>query len=252
MIRRETIKNTTFGSVDTGELRRFGEFAAHWWDPEGPMRPLHKMNPIRLAYIRDQICQATGREATKMRPLTGLGCLDVGCGPGLLSEPLTRMGAAVTGIDPTPEVIRAGADHAAQQGLKIDYRCTTVEELVQSGEGFDLVTALEVVEHVHNWQDFLTDLAMLVRPGGILVLSTLNRTPKAFAHAIVGAEYLLGWLPRGTHDWRKFRKPSELAAILRGSGMQIRDVRGARYAAAFDRFELCDDPGVNYFLVACR
>lgn len=249
-------KNPTMSSIDPTELDRFGQLATTWWDADGPMRPLHKMNPLRLAYIRDQVCAIGGRDHRRLRPLRGLNCLDVGCGPGLLSEPLSRMGAAVTGIDPSPALIGAGRERARRQGLPIDYRCTTAEALVEAlaetEERFDLITALEVVEHVRDWQDFLSDLALLLHPKGILVLSTLNRTGSAFAQAIVGAEYLLGWLPRGTHDWRRFKKPSELAAVLRGSGLRIRDVRGARYVAAYDRFELCPEPSVNYFLVASR
>lgn len=244
------------GTVDAAEIAKFGEQAAQWWDPDGNFRPLHRLNPLRLAYIRDSACREWGGDAHQL-PLQGLKILDIGCGGGLVSEPLCRMGAQVTGIDAEPRNIAAAEAHAAAvaapTGGRIDYRCSTAEALAESGEIFDLVVALEIVEHVADLGLFLRSAGRLVRPGGLLVLSTINRTPKAFAMAIVGAEYLLGWLPRGTHDWNRFVRPSELAAGLRPAGLAVRELMGVRYQPLSGRFALDPrDLDVNYMALAAK
>jgi 2-polyprenyl-6-hydroxyphenyl methylase/3-demethylubiquinone-9 3-methyltransferase len=240
------------GGADTAELERFAALADRWWDEAGPLAPLHKLNPVRLAYVRDRICARTGRDPLAQRPLAGLSVVDVGCGGGLLCEPLARLGAAVTGIDLAPAGIEVAARHAHSGGLAIDYRVAAAAQLLDEGRRFDLVCAMEVVEHVADQGQFLQDCAALVRPGGGLVLATLNRTFRAFALGIVGAEYVLGWLPRGTHDWRRFVRPAEAARALRRAGLRIEDVTGVVYDPLRDRFRLSRDPAVNYMLFATR
>ena len=239
-------------SADPDELRRFAELAARWWDEAGPMAPLHKLNPTRLAYIRGQVCRRFGRERNDPQPCAGLAILDVGCGGGLLCEPLARLGAAVTGIDLEPTNLAVAARHAEAAGLAIDYRRVAVEELAATGAMFDLVCVMEVVEHVPDMPRFLADCARLVRPGGGLVLATLNRTFRSFALGIVAAEYVLGWLPRGTHRWSRFVRPSEAARALRGAGLRVADLTGVSYDPLRDRFRLTPDPAVNYMLFAER
>ena len=237
---------------DPAELQRFAALADRWWDETGPLAPLHKLNPVRLAYIRDRICLRIGRDPLAEQPLNGLSALDVGCGGGLLCEPLARLGAAVTGIDLTPESIEAASRHARAAGLAIDYRVAAAAELVAEQRRFDLVCAMEVVEHVADQQGFLHACAALVRPGGGLVVATLNRTFRAFALGIVAAEYLLGWLPRGTHSWSRFVRPSEAARVLRGGGLHTLNLTGVVYDPLRDRFRLSRDPAVNYMLFATR
>jgi 2-polyprenyl-6-hydroxyphenyl methylase/3-demethylubiquinone-9 3-methyltransferase len=239
-------------SADPDELRRFGELAARWWDEAGPMAPLHKLNPTRLAYIRGQVCRRFGRERNHPQPCAGLAILDVGCGGGLLCEPLARLGAAVTGIDLEPTNLAVAARHAEAAGLAISYRRVAVEELAATGAVFDLVCVMEVVEHVPDMPRFLADCGRLVRPGGGLVLATLNRTFRSFALGIVAAEYVLGWLPRGSHRWSRFVRPSEAARALRGAGLSIADLTGVSYDPLRDRFRLSPDPAVNYMLFAGR
>ncbi len=240
-------------TVDPEEIARFSAIAAEWWDPRGKFRPLHKFNPVRLGYIRDAVCARFGRDPRAARPLEGLRIVDVGCGGGLLSEPLARMGATVVGIDAAERNVKTAAAHAAETGVDVDYRATTAEDLAASGETFDVVLALEVVEHVADVELFLEALAVLVRPGGMLFLATLNRTPKSFVFAIVGAEYVLRWLPRGTHDWRKFIRPSELAAGVRRTGLDVGDITGVTYNPVSDRFALAPrDLDVNYMMWAAR
>jgi 2-polyprenyl-6-hydroxyphenyl methylase / 3-demethylubiquinone-9 3-methyltransferase len=237
---------------DVKELERFAQLAGQWWDEAGPLAPLHKLNPTRLGYVRDRICLHLGRDPLAERPLAGLAAIDVGCGGGILCEPLARLGATVTGIDLAPPGIEAAIGHARAAGLAIDYRVAAAEDLVAARERFDLVCAMEVVEHVADPAGFLAACAALVRPGGGLVLATLNRTFRAFALGIVAAEYVLGWLPRGTHQWSRFVRPSEAARPLRRAGLRIDDLSGVVYDPLRDRFRLSRDTAVNYMLFATR
>jgi len=239
-------------SVDPQEVERFARLAARWWDPRGPMAPLHKLNPVRLAYIRDNTAEHFGRDAKKLGCLKGLRILDIGCGAGILSEPLARLGAEMTGIDPAGENIAAARAHAVDAGITVDYRATTAEELAGAGEQFDVVLALEIVEHVADLGAFLAAATALLKPGGALVAATLNRTAKSYLFAIVGAEYVLGWLPRGTHDWRKFVRPSELAAALRRNRLRAVEIAGVSYNPLADRWSLTADLDVNYMVLALR
>jgi len=239
-------------SVDPDEIARFSAMAAEWWDPRGKFRPLHKFNPVRLEYIRDRILAHFGRDAAGPQPLAGLRLLDIGCGGGLVAEPMARLGAAVTGADAGERNIGVARLHAEQGGLEIDYRCTTAESLVAAGEQFDVVLSLEVIEHVADPAGFMAACGQLVKPGGLLIAATLSRTPRAYALAILGAEYVLRWLPRGTHDWRKFLKPHELARLIRDAGLVVRDVAGASYNPLDDRWKITRDTGVNYMMVATR
>ena len=237
-------------TVDAREIAQFAAIADAWWDEEGAFKPLHRLNPVRLRYIRDNLCAHFGLDSEAPKPLAGLRLADVGCGGGLLCEPLTRMGATVTGIDAAEEGIAAARAHAEAVGLEIDYRAATAESLVAAGESFDAIISMEVLEHVADVDAFLAACRDLTRPGGALALSTLNRTPKSYLMAIVGAEYVLRWLPRGTHDWKKFIRPSELAAALRRQGLEMTDLTGIEYSPLADRFSLGDDLGVNYLAFA--
>jgi 2-polyprenyl-6-hydroxyphenyl methylase / 3-demethylubiquinone-9 3-methyltransferase len=216
-------------TVDPEDVARFSALAAKWWDEHGEFRPLHRLNPLRLAYVRDVVCRRLGGDPAAAQPLSGLKLADVGCGGGLLAEPLARMGASVTGIDASAKNIGTARAHAAQSGVEVDYRVTTAEDLAASGEKFDVVTCLEVIEHVADVKLFVKSLSQLLAPGGVLFLATLNRTPKSYLFAIIGAEYVLRWLPRGTHDWKKFIRPSELAAGLRAEGLAFGDLTGVTY-----------------------
>lgn len=239
-------------TVDAAEIARFSALAAKWWDAAGPMKPLHRMNPTRLLWLKRQACAAFGREEKDPRALAGLAALDIGCGAGILAEPLARMGAAVTGIDPSGEVIAAAEAHAAESGLAIGYRAATAEQIAAEGARFDLVTALEVVEHVTDVSAFVATAASLVKPGGLIVFSTINRTPKAFFLAIVGAEFVLGWLPRGTHEYGKLVTPSELSAALRATGCAPNGETGVVYSPLADEWRLASDMDVNYLMAARR
>ena len=242
------------GSVDPAEIAKFTAMADEWWDPAGKFRPLHQLNPARLRFIRDRVCDRLDRDPNGERPLDGLRILDIGCGGGLLCEPLTRLGARVTGIDAAEKNVRIAQAHADQSGLEIDYRHATAEDLAAEagGKGFDVVLNMEVVEHVADVAGFLATSAALVAPGGATVVATLNRTPKSFLLAIVGAEYVLRWLPRGTHDWRKFLRPSELAAHLRRAGMEIAEMTGVEYNPLTATWRLGRDLDVNYMVFATK
>jgi len=247
------LPNPKGGTVDDAEIAKFAAMAEEWWDPDGKFKPLHKFNPVRIAFIRDRLCAHFGRDPLAPEPLKGLSILDIGCGGGLLCEPLARLGASVTGIDATERSVHVAAAHAEQMGLAIDYRFTTVEALAEDDKRYDAVMNMEVVEHVANADTFLAASADLVTPDGMMFLATLNRTPKSFALAIVGAEYILGWLPRGTHDWKKFVKPSELAAALRPAGMELIELTGVAYTPFRDEWTLSPrDLAVNYMGIAKR
>ncbi len=233
-------------SVDPSEIAKFQALADGWWDPNGKMRPLHRLNPVRLAYIRDRVAAHFGRDPKADRPLAGLRLLDIGCGGGLLCEPMARLGAIVVGVDAAERSIAIARHHAEIGGLEIDYRATTAEALAEAGERFDIVLNTEVIEHVADPEAFLGTTLGLLSPGGAMVLSTINRTAKAFALAIVGAEYVLGWLPRGTHDWRRFLRPSEIATILRKRGARFSDLVGVSYNPIADQWRIGRDLDVNY------
>jgi 2-polyprenyl-6-hydroxyphenyl methylase/3-demethylubiquinone-9 3-methyltransferase len=239
-------------TVDPAEIERFSRIAEEWWDPAGKFAPLHRLNPVRLGYIRDRAARHWQRDALSA-PLKGLSALDIGCGGGLLSEPLARLGAEVTGIDAAERNIATARLHAAGQELAIDYRDTTAETLAESGAQFDIVLALEIVEHVADVDLFLGSCGRLAKPGGLVFLSTLNRTAKAWALAIAGAEYVLRWLPRGTHDWRKFLKPSEVVRGLRGGGVEAQEIVGLVYSPLSRAWSLNkNDLDVNYMLYGSK
>jgi 2-polyprenyl-6-hydroxyphenyl methylase / 3-demethylubiquinone-9 3-methyltransferase len=233
-------------SVDPVEIARFAAMAEEWWNPDGKFRPLHKFNPIRLQLLRDRICAQFGRDKLQPAPLAGLRLLDIGCGGGLIAEPLARLGAHVTGIDAADRNVRVATIHARQMGLDITYRHAAAEDLAEAGESYDVVLALEIVEHVADLTSFLGACVRLVRPGGLLAVATLNRTPQSYLLAIVGAEYVLRWLPRGTHDWRKFVRPAELAAALRPYGADIKEMTGVAYHPLADEWRQTSDLSVNY------
>jgi 2-polyprenyl-6-hydroxyphenyl methylase / 3-demethylubiquinone-9 3-methyltransferase len=239
-------------SIDPAETAKFAAMAEAWWDPQGKFRPLHKFNPTRIAFIRDRVAARHGCDPLAPRPLADLRLLDIGCGGGLLAEPMARLGARVTGIDAVERNIAIARLHAEQAGLAIDYRTATPEELVEDGARFDVILNMEVVEHVADRASFLAACCALLADDGLMVIATLNRTPKAFALAVVGAEYVLGWLPRGTHDWRKFVRPSELAAGLRPHGLEFAELTGVSYNPLMDKWSLSRDLDVNYMAVARR
>jgi 2-polyprenyl-6-hydroxyphenyl methylase / 3-demethylubiquinone-9 3-methyltransferase len=238
------------GTIDQNEVARFSRLASQWWDARGPMAPLHKFNPVRLAYVRDRAADYFGRDPKRLDSLDGLRILDIGCGGGILSEPLARLGAAVVGADPSDSNIAVARDHAKQSGLAIDYRNTTAEALAEAGEAFDVVLAMEVVEHVADVGLFVDLAASMVKPGGLMFVATLNRTMKSFALAIVGAEYILRWLPRGTHQWDKFVTPNELEIAIEQSGLRLIGETGVIYNLLADRWQLSTDMDVNYMIVA--
>jgi 2-polyprenyl-6-hydroxyphenyl methylase / 3-demethylubiquinone-9 3-methyltransferase len=242
----EMDRNAAGATVDTAELEKFARMAESWWDPRGKFRPLHKVNPTRIAFIRDTLAKRLGRDPLAPRPLEGLRLLDVGCGGGLLSEPMARLGAKVTGIDPTARNIGIARLHAEQSGLAIDYRVETAEDLAAAGETFDVVLSMEVVEHVADLGAFIADCCRLLSEQGVMFVATLNRTPKSFLFAIVGAEYVLRWLPRGTHEWRRFVRPSELAAAARRADAEIGSLTGVSYDPLRDSWGLSRDLDVNY------
>jgi 2-polyprenyl-6-hydroxyphenyl methylase/3-demethylubiquinone-9 3-methyltransferase len=239
-------------SLDPDEVARFSAMARDWWDPAGPLAPLHRLNPTRLAWIRDRIADHFGRDTKSDHPLESLKILDIGCGGGLVTEPLARLGATVTGIDPAAENIAVARHHAAAEGLPIDYRPETAEALAARGEMFDVVLVLEVVEHVADVPAFVKTAGVLVKPGGLLLASTINRTLKAWALAIVGAEYVLRWLPRGTHSYDKLVTPNELASALVAAGLDVTAETGVMYVPIADRWRLTRDMDVNYMMAAKR
>jgi len=244
----DAIPGTT--TVDPAEIARFAALAESWWDPAGKFKPLHRLNPLRLGFLRDRLTAHFRRDSAALRPFEGLRLLDIGCGGGLVAEPMARLGFAVTGIDAAGETIATARSHAEQSGLAIDYRAMAAETLAASGERFDVVLALEIVEHVADLDAFLAAAAALMRPGGAFVAATLNRTTKSYLFAIIGAEYVLGWLPRGTHEWRKFVRPSELAAVLRRNRLRVETIAGVTYNPLRESWSLSADLDVNYMVLA--
>lgn len=239
-------------SVDAVEIEQFSKMASQWWDESGPFKPLHQLNPVRIQYIRDCLVAHFQKNAIQSKPLEGLSILDIGCGGGLVAEPLTRLGAQVTGIDASPQAVEVATAHADLMGLPITYACSTAEDLAAQNQAFDAVLALEIVEHVADVPAFLATCAKLVKPGGALILSTLNRTWKSYALAIVGAEYLLRWLPKGTHDWNKFLPPADLATHLRPLGFSLANLNGMVYNPFSGQWTLSKDLDVNYLGYAKR
>jgi 2-polyprenyl-6-hydroxyphenyl methylase/3-demethylubiquinone-9 3-methyltransferase len=239
-------------TVDPAEIAKFSKLSAEWWDPNGKMKPLHRINPLRLSYIRDSACRKFNRNIKSLNCLSELRILDIGCGAGILCEPLTRLGAKVLGADPAEKNIAVAKLHAAQGELSIDYRVTAAEALADAGERFDIVLAMEVVEHVSDVKLFVSRCAEMVKPGGLMIAATINRTMKSFALAIVGAEYVLRWLPRGTHQWDKFVTPDELEIAMERAGLSTTDERGVIYNLIADRWELSTDTDVNYMVLAER
>ncbi|MBO9628855.1 bifunctional 2-polyprenyl-6-hydroxyphenol methylase/3-demethylubiquinol 3-O-methyltransferase UbiG [Shinella sp. WSJ-2] len=239
-------------TIDQAEVDRFSAMAAEWWDPTGKFRPLHKFNPIRLTYIRDMVCGQFGRDPKAHRPLEGLRILDIGCGGGLLSEPMARMGADVLGADASEKNIGIAKAHAAGSGVPVDYRAVTAEALAEAGESFDVVLNMEVVEHVSDVDFFLTTCASMVRPGGMTFVATINRTMKAAALAIFAAENVLRWLPRGTHQYEKLVRPEEIEKPLNAAGLTVTDRTGVFFNPLLNQWNLSKDMDVNYMLVARR
>lgn len=232
------------------EIAKFSAMADEWWDPTGKFRPLHKFNPERIRFVRDRVATHFGRDVSKPKPFTGLSLIDIGCGGGLIAEPMARLGFSVTGVDAGEKNIGVAHVHAERMGLKIDYRCMAPEDLPSAQ--YDVVLILEVVEHVADVGAFLQSAARLVAPGGVLIAATLNRTLKALALAKLGAEYVLRWLPPGTHDWSKFVRPSELAAGLRVGGLNVAEIAGMSYDVMRDSWKLSRDIDVNYMMLATR
>jgi len=237
-------------TIDEAEVARFSALAAEWWNPHGKFGVLHKFNPVRLGFIRDQAAAHFGRDPKGVKPFAGLRLLDIGCGGGLLSEPMTRLGFDVLGADASEKNIKTASVHAEEQGLVIDYRATTAEALAEAGERFDVVLNMEVIEHVADLNLFLTSCASMLKPTGLMFVATINRTAKAFALAIVGAEYVLGWLPRGTHDWAKFVKPLELDTALTRAGMNVTTETGVMFNPLTGGWLRSSDTDVNYMVAA--
>lgn len=246
-------ENSVQTTIDPDEVAKFGAMAAEWWDPEGKFRPLHLLNPCRLDYINAQIAAEFDRDLARARPFDGLSLLDIGCGGGLLSEPMARLGARVIGADASEDTLPVARLHAAQAGLEIEYCHTSAEALAAAGDRFDVVLAMEVIEHVADPLAFLQACFALLRPGGLLICSTLNRTAQSYALAVFGAERVMGWLPVGTHDWSKFITPEELFDRLRQAGLDPVDKKGMVFAPLGGRWSVSDtDLSVNYVTTSVR
>jgi 2-polyprenyl-6-hydroxyphenyl methylase/3-demethylubiquinone-9 3-methyltransferase len=244
---------TATTSINPDEVERFSRIAAEWWDPKGKFAPLHRFNPVRLAFIREQALARFGRDPKARTPFEGLSLLDIGCGGGLLSEPMSRLGFSVTGVDASERNIGTAKAHAAELGLSIDYRAATAEQLLAEAAGpFDVILNMEVIEHVEGPEQYLRDCARLLKPGGLMIVATLNRTLKAFALAKFGAEYVLRWLPIGTHDWNKFLKPQEIKAFLKGADVTVHGPFGVAFEPLTGRWRQSGDCDVNYMMTVER
>jgi len=237
-------------SLDPAEVEKFSKIAAEWWDPKGRFGVLHVFNPVRLAYIKEQVCGRLGRDPLLRHPFEGLRFLDIGCGGGLLSEPMARLGATVVGVDPSEKNIKTATVHAEEQELAIDYRVGTAESLAAADERFDVILNMEVIEHVTDPAAFTRVCASMLKPGGLMFVATLNRTLKSFGLAIIGAEYVLGWLPKGTHQWEKFITPEELKGWLAENSLATQDESGVTYHPLAGEWRRSRDVSVNYMVVA--
>jgi 2-polyprenyl-6-hydroxyphenyl methylase/3-demethylubiquinone-9 3-methyltransferase len=250
------IMNTTTASttstVDPEEIARFSRIAGEWWDPKGKFKPLHQINPLRLGFIKEEACRRFGRDMRSTDTFAGLRVLDIGCGGGLLSEPVARLGGKVLGADASATNIEVAKLHAGQSGLAIDYRATAAEDLAAAGERFDMILAMEIVEHVPDMPAFIAICAGMLKPGGLMIVSTINRTARSFALAIVGAEYILRWLPVGTHQWERFVTPDELRRHLSAAGLAEPSLRGLVYDPLADQWSLSADTDVNYLAAAAK
>jgi len=242
--------NQQTSTLDPDEIASFGAMADEWWDPTGKFRPLHKIGPARMAFFRQEICAHFGKDERSDHALNGLSLIDIGCGGGLVAEPLAKQGATVTAIDPSTNNIKAASIHAEQANIPITYKACLAEDIVEAGETYDVVLCLEVVEHVPSVPDFVALVSKLVAPGGLLILSTINRTTKAYAFAILGAEYVLKWLPKGTHQWSRFVTPQELKECVSGAKLTPRETSGLVYSPFSDQWKISADCDVNYFLTA--
>ncbi len=232
-------------TIDPEDVANFVKIAEQWWDPKGKFAPLHKFNPVRLKYIREQLFEHFKLEQSA-RPYEGLRILDIGCGGGLLTEPISRLGAEIIGADAAEKNIKIASAHAIDQGLEIDYRATTSEDLAEAGETFDVILNMEVIEHVADVPLFLSSCVKMLKPGGVMFVATLNRNVKSYLMAIIGVEYVLGWLPKGTHDWHKFIIPAELKLMVEDLGLNLKQETGVRYNPLSDKFSLADDMSINY------
>ena len=237
-------------SLDPSEVEKFSRMAAEWWNPKGKFGVLHVFNPVRLQFIKEQVTARFGRDPLDREPFQGLRFLDIGCGGGLLTEPMARLGASITGVDPSEKNIKTASVHAQEMGLAIDYRVGVSEDLAAAGEKFDVILNMEVIEHVADPQAFVASCAAMLKPGGLMFVATLNRTLKSFGLAIIGAEYVLGWLPKGTHQWEKFIKPAELHGWLGENGLAVKDEKGVTYNPISRQWKVSRDMDVNYMLVA--
>lgn len=248
----ETTAHPGDPTIDREEVARFARHAASWWDPSGSFRPLHRLNPARLAFIRDALDAHFGRDKRSLTPFAGLSLCDIGCGGGLIAEPMARLGFAVTAIDADGEAVAVAREHAAAGGLEVDYRCDSAESLAAGKQRFDVVLALEIIEHVADPDALLAACSTLVKAGGVFIGATLNRTPQSYALAIVGAEYVMRWLPRGTHDWRRFLRPSEFVLGLRRAGLHPTQLKGLGYQPLRGHWTQTDDLSVNYLVMATK
>ncbi len=239
-------------SLDPAEVEKFSKMAAEWWDPKGKFGVLHVFNPVRLAYIKEQVTARFSRDPDERQPFSGLRFLDIGCGGGLLCEPMARLGATVVGVDPSEKNIKTACVHALEQELDIDYRAGLAENLDAAGEKFDVILNMEVIEHVADPAAYVRTCCSMLKPGGLMFVATLNRTLKSFALGIVGAEYILRWLPRGTHQWEKFIKPSELKSWLSENGVEVKAETGVVYHPLANEWRRAKDMDVNYMVVGKR